>query len=197
MWRFVYLRVTLFVCEGSHAPQVSLQRLILNQTECLCISSCPWAALDLNALSPRRWAKGCPPPLPPRTLGRLPACLQKEEEEKKNMSRYFYCSALWSSHRLLKQSPLINIYSLSDGTGSIERGEREERVWIIIIHLNPALSLFSTCLWGRSNGFRQEVSVWARDGKWEDRHDMFLPLFLLQLFFTFVEKCYSSHCLPS
>lgn len=108
------------------------------------------------------------------------------------MSRYFYCSALWSSHRLLKQSPLINIYSLSDGTGSIERGEREERVWIIIIHLNPALSLFSTCLWGRSNGFRQEFSVWARDGKWEDRHDMFLALFLLQLFFTFVEKCYNS-----
>lgn len=102
----------------------------LDQTQVSHISSSPWAALDLNTLSLRRWAEaGLPPGFPPpRTLCRLPACLSAKKRQKKNMSRYFYCSALWSSHRLLKQSPLINIYSLSDGTGSMERGEREERV---------------------------------------------------------------------
>lgn len=62
---------------------------------------------------------GSPPPRTLCRLLRLSACLQR-----KNMSGYFNCSALWSSHRLLKQSPLINIYSLSDGTGSMGRGAR-------------------------------------------------------------------------
>lgn len=59
------------------------QRLILNQTQVSYISSSPWAALDLNALSLRRWAEGCPPPRPRapfpqgHAAGCLPACLQK------------------------------------------------------------------------------------------------------------------------
>lgn len=120
---------SVYVCLRFHPPQSSLLKANLNQTQVSHISGSPWAALDLNALSQRHWLGSPQAPLPQgHAAGCLPVCLEKKKKGEKNMSRYFYCSALWSSHRLLKQSPLINIYNLSDGMGSMERGEREERV---------------------------------------------------------------------
>ena len=144
------------------------ERLIWNQTRVSNSSSSPWAALDLNALSPRRWAEGWAPPKAPlpqgHSAGCLPVCLLTTTT-KKSMSRYFYSSALWSSHRLLKQSLLINIYSLSDGTGSMERGDRDGRVLLNNHHpstSSPLSSLSISLKWKWC--FREEFGVWARDG---------------------------------
>lgn len=117
------------------------ERLILNQT--------PTSAAPLEL--PLTWTHrargtglraGLPlrPPSPKDTL--QVACLSACKKKKKNMSRYFYCSVLWSSYRLLKQSPpLIFIGSLMGRDQWREEKEERDCAWIITIHLPPALSL--------------------------------------------------------
>lgn len=102
------------------------KRLYLNPSQLhhSCVS--PWAALDLNALSPRPKAGLPPGSLPPRTLCRLPARPSVCRGKKKACPD---TSEVWPSHRLLKQSPLINIYGLTDGRGSLVGEGGTEIVW--------------------------------------------------------------------
>lgn len=131
---YAHSNVLLSTHHRRHNP--ACQRPTAHPSQVLCVRastlSCPW----LHALSLRRRAED-PPPTPSsrqpnpqpqgHSAGCLPAWRAAERRREKIMSRYFCRSALWSSHRLLKQSPPINIYGLSDGSGSIDRGGKRRR----------------------------------------------------------------------
>lgn len=84
--------------------------------------SCPW--LERTEPEAEGWASPrLPSPKDTLQVASSSVCLQRKKKACPDTSE------VWPSHRLLKQSPLINIYGLTDGRGSLVGAGGTEIVW--------------------------------------------------------------------